>query len=613
MPIRILRFAALLAAPLAAGAASLVLSASTPSTDFGGYVLFASDHLGSRGVTVVDGDLGVNDGDLEVRRDLEAPHSQVATGTVTFISPVGACHIEQLFANQGTTPCGSSTPFAPPVLGPGFFDLGRACGFPTTPIQCGAPTGILVGPGETTTIPPGTYGDVTLRSAAGATATLVLQGGEYTFCSLRTSPDTRVVFNAAATVRVANEIHLGDRTILGPGAAGPAARDVRVFLAGQKLSFRQRVEAHARFCAPAGGAHLGPRVTLEGQLAARTIRLDRDVVAGLSGTLGGSSTTTVTTTSTSTSTIPLGCGNHVREGSEVCDAPDFGHATCPGSSTGACLRCLDGCSRIDFNGCPGAASSTSSTTSTSTSSSTSIPRSTIPAPRCGDGIVNGNEVCDPPDFGSGGRCPAGSPPGAVPGCSADCMRIDTTGCSTTATELCGNCIDDDGNGLTDFEDPACCVQVRTFRMTLSRARLVPGAGTSRLTLQSILARAGLTRVDPRVQDVLFQLKPANGTDVLCARVPANRFAAKGHVFRFVDKQATVESARGLSAMTVRIRPDGSVRFVAHGKQVRLGATQPGSLQVTVGFLSRGGPAGDSRCSTTTQSFRGNRKGSLLAP
>src|SRR2546422_3168126 len=35
-------------------------------------------------------------------------------------------------------------------------------------------------------------------------------------------------------------------------------------------------------------------------------------------------------------------------------------------------------------------------------------------------------------------------------------------------EICANCIDDDSNGLTDFEDPACCAGVQSFAMTVDR-------------------------------------------------------------------------------------------------------------------------------------------------
>jgi hypothetical protein len=149
-------------------------------------------------------------------------------------------------------------------------------------------------------------------------------------------------------------------------------------------------------------------------------------------------------------------------------------------------------------------------------------------------------------------------------------------------------------------------------MTLNRARIVARAGSSRLLLRSILARAGLARVDPSVQDVFLQLKPQQGTDVLCVKIPAAKFIAKGRAFRFVDKLATVASARGITATTVRIRPDGSVRFKARGKQVLLGDTREGPVQVTVGFRSPDGVTNNNRCSTTTQPFRAT-KGGLRAP
>lgn len=53
------------------------------------------------------------------------------------------------------------------------------------------------------------------------------------------------------------------------------------------------------------------------------------------------------------------------------------------------------------------------------------------APVCGDGVVQGAEVCDPPD-------------GVT--CGPDCQPMP---------EVCGDMIDNDGNGLTDCEDDVC--------------------------------------------------------------------------------------------------------------------------------------------------------------
>jgi hypothetical protein len=51
-------------------------------------------------------------------------------------------------------------------------------------------------------------------------------------------------------------------------------------------------------------------------------------------------------------------------------------------------------------------------------------------------------------------------------------------------EICGNCVDDDGNGLTDFEDPACCPF--TFESTVTSGRLVPAEVASAVNLCSTL-------------------------------------------------------------------------------------------------------------------------------
>src|SRR5262249_19009613 len=46
------------------------------------------------------------------------------------------------------------------------------------------------------------------------------------------------------------------------------------------------------------------------------------------------------------------------------------------------------------------------------------------------------------------------------------------------TEICGNCIDDDGDGLTDFEDPDCCAGATQAALTIKKARLAPHGSTT---------------------------------------------------------------------------------------------------------------------------------------
>ena len=61
--------------------------------------------------------------------------------------------------------------------------------------------------------------------------------------------------------------------------------------------------------------------------------------------------------------------------------------------------------------------STSTTNSASSSTTSSTSSSTIPAPVCGNGVIEAGEQCDPPGSIS---CPAGSPAGAFLACGASC-------------------------------------------------------------------------------------------------------------------------------------------------------------------------------------------------
>jgi hypothetical protein len=193
-----------------------------------------------------------------------------------------------------------------------------------------------------------------------------------------------------------------------------------------------------------------------------------------------------------------------------------------------------------------------------------------------------------------------------PGCAAapECAK---------PAEICGNCIDDDGNGLTDFEDPACCPALDTFAMKLMKGRIIPQGETSRLRLRTALARRGRMHVNPMQQDVFVQMRPEEGTDVFCAKVPSSKFMKLRGSYNFWDPIGLVVSAKGLSDMKVSLRRNGTVRLKTHGKRAQLRPGNEGMLQVVVGF--RDPAAGDAAnvCSTVMQPFRLGAEGRLLAP
>ena len=207
----------------------------------------------------------------------------------------------------------------------------------------------------------------------------------------------------------------------------------------------------------------------------------------------------------------------------------------------------------------------------------------------------------------------GSTTTTTPGATSTTTTTLGTGPVPPPRDICGNCIDDDGNGLTDFEDPACCMQSQAFTMTVTRGLLRPRGATTRLKLKSLLAKAGLADVNPLKQDVFVQIRPAGGADVFCAKAPADKFMKMHGAFKFWDRQHRVASAKGISDIRVQVRPDGSVRFSAVGKRVEFTTPQSGTLQVTVGFRDPATAETGNRCSTQTQAFRTGRQGQLLAP
>lgn len=556
-------------------AAAMATSDSRPNPTLASYVLFATQDIRSSGFQVDCGNIGA-EGDVTMRRALVAPGSDLAAGRVFVLGEAGACNVRQVFLHPDAPagqPCGTPTLFTGPILPPG--DAAQQCGFPLSFQPSADPAGdVLVEPGETRTLSPGAYRDVRVRGAAGGAGALVFTGGAYDLRSLRAYQRAQILFAGPTTLRVAGDfLRIGDLSFIGPKPdAGIGAGDIRLYSNGARVSVRRRAEVHALLCAPGARLVLDNRVLLEGRAVARSIRTDRFVVVRTPGcivsttttTIGGTTSTTrppVTSTSTTTTTTrPVTCNNNGRlDPGEECDG-DLCRGSCSDpdgtiNCSGGFLRCVN--CRIDRRDCP--------PTTTSTTTSTSSTTTTILVP------------------------------------------------ADTPKEICGDCVDNDQNGRTDFEDPACCAIGQTFTMSLARARIVPRGSTAKLTLISTLARAGLTRIDPTRQDVTLQIRPPQGTDLLCAQLPRAAFVRKKTTFRFRDTAGTTPSALGLSEVMIKIRSDGSVRFRARGKRAVIGNARSGPLQVTVGLRSpEASPAGN-RCSKTTQAFRATRNGSLRAP
>ena len=97
------------------------------------------------------------------------------------------------------------------------------------------------------------------------------------------------------------------------------------------------------------------------------------------------------------------CGDSIIDPGEICDGTDLGGETCEsiGYHEGGVLGCLSDCTGFDTSGCAGG--------------------------YCGDGRVNGDEVCDGDDFGAESCQTQGFHEGNLV-CHEDCTEFDASDC-----------------------------------------------------------------------------------------------------------------------------------------------------------------------------------------
>ena len=199
--------------------------------------------------------------------------------------------------------------------------------------------------------------------------------------------------------------------------------------------------------------------------------------------------------------------------------------------------------------------------------------------------------------------------------STTTSSTSSTTSSTTSTtaieapvEICGDCIDNDGNGLTDFEDGACCG--RSVTMTVRKARLAPAGSGALLSLKATLAAAGFAGT---VEDAFLQLGREGEPDLLCARLPAADLVAKRTSVGFLDKRHAVASARGLEKLVLSAKKGGSLSLVASGRQVAASVPSAGAIRITLGLQAAAGDERGNACAGAVTSFRAAAKGALRAP
>jgi hypothetical protein len=140
-------------------------------------------------------------------------------------------------------------------------------------------------------------------------------------------------------------------------------------------------------------------------------------------------------------------------------------------------------------------------------------------------------------------------------------------------------VDNDGDGLVDYEDPDCCGEPLASRVL--RARVLgskEGLVGGHLRLRAILAETGHTDLDPEIEDVTIQLRNADG-ELLCATV--------GHELWVEDPPGTFrfrkpgDLAEGLNRGAIRLRRRGGVEFRTASRKMDLRRFDTPELAITV--------------------------------
>src|SRR5262249_39059112 len=153
----------------------------------------------------------------------------------------------------------------------------------------------------------------------------------------------------------------------------------------------------------------------------------------------------------------------------------------------------------------------------------------------------------------------------------------------------GNCVDDDGDGLVDHEDPACCTGT-PLTLALVKTQLVPnGAVSLDLKLPGDAARIP----DLARTGLALQIRDAGGADVLCVHVPP--LVRRGKVYGFHDAKGKVAGTGGIPGVTLRAAHADAVLHV-EGRKVSLARPAATTLAVTVA-------GGGSACGSTQQTLR----------
>ncbi len=176
----------------------------------------------------------------------------------------------------------------------------------------------------------------------------------------------------------------------------------------------------------------------------------------------------------------------------------------------------------------------------------------------------------------------------------------TTTTTLPAAEVCGNCVDDNGNGLIDAEDPECCAT--PLALTVTDARFRPAKST--LRVHATLPDGTFAGLTPRQQNVHLQIRGVSG-ELMCCTIPAAQWQRLfQRTFGYFDQKMTI--CPPLRCLSLALPRKGQPRTT-----IIVGRVKPGSpflvppLEITL--------SADDQCAAGPVSLQQKAHGRMVFP
>ena len=294
---------------------------------------------------------------------------------------------------------------------------------PTLVPACTSGLDVIVRRGDNTRLGPGVYGDVRVAGGAGQAGQLVLDPGNYEFCSLAVSRGGRVLATGPVEIGIAGDLRISNVARVG-AAVGVKPCDLRFVTNGARVRISRGGRLEGRLCAEQATVSAGPGAQLMGDIVAAGFRARRarvmDLDCGPTTTSTTSTTTTTTTTTTTittttavptTTTVAPTTTTQPPTTTSTTTQPTTTTSTTTSTTTTTAVPTTTTTVAPTTTTQPPTTTSTTTTTTavpttTTSASSTTTTTTTLAGETCGNGVVDPGETCDDGNRLDDDACPS---------------------------------------------------------------------------------------------------------------------------------------------------------------------------------------------------------------